>query len=82
MADDVQVAQSLEMVRLRPIEVTGEIVQGLGITLGLSLLWMMEAVRDRVFRLLDRANVRPRTRPASAFPPGQPRRYPPRKAVD
>ncbi|MBV8054095.1 MAG: hypothetical protein JO071_02510 [Deltaproteobacteria bacterium] len=78
--DPLQVSESPEMVRLRPIEVAIEILQGLGITLGLSLLWTMEAVRDRVFRLLERANVRPRTRRASAFPPGQARKRSPRKA--
>ena len=85
MADQVQVSESpeIEIVRLKPIEVAVEIVYGIGIAFGLSLLWMMEAVRDRVFRLLDRANVRPRTRPASAFPPGQPRRHPhPAERVD
>jgi hypothetical protein len=80
MAEQVQVSESAEMERLKPIEVAMEIVHGLGITLGLSVLWMMEAVRDRVFRLLDRANLRPRTRPASAFPPGQPRKRTPRSA--
>jgi hypothetical protein len=30
--------------------------------------------------LLDRFNARPRTRRASAFPPGQPRKHLPRKA--
>lgn len=74
--DRLQVSEPSEMVRLKPIEVAVEIVNGLGIAFGLSLLWMMEAVRDRVFRLLDRANVRPRIRPASAFPPGQPRKHP------
>jgi len=74
--DRLQVAESPEMVRLKPIEVAVEILHGLGIALGLSLLWTMEAVRDRVFRLLDRVNVRPRIRPASAFPPGQPRKHP------
>jgi len=73
-------SEPLEIERLRPIEVAVEILHGFGIALGLSLLWMMEAVRDRVFRLLDRLNARPRSRPASAFPPGQPRKRPPRRA--
>jgi hypothetical protein len=76
----VQVSESPEVERLKPTEVAVEVVHGLGIAIGLSLLWMMEAVRDRVFRLLDRTNVRPRTGPASAFPPGQPRKHPPRRA--
>lgn len=80
MADQMQIAESLEIERLKPIEVAAEILHGLGIALGLSLLWMMEAVRDRVFRLLDRVNARPRIRQASAFPPGQPRKRPPRRA--
>ncbi len=52
-----------------------EIVYGTGITIGLGLLWMLEAVRDGFFRWLDRLNVRPRARRASAFPPGRPRRH-------
>jgi hypothetical protein len=48
---------------------------GTGIMLGLSLLWLLEAVRNIFFRALDRMNVRPRSRRASAFPPGRPRRH-------
>ena len=80
MTDQMQISESLEIERLKPIEVAAEIVHGIGIALGLSLFWIMEAVRDRVFRLLERINARPRTRPASAFPPGQPRKRPPRRA--
>ncbi len=80
MADQLQVSEPPDMQRLKPIEVAFEILCGVGIAFGLSLLWLLEAVRDAVFRLLDRANVRPRTRPASAFPPGQPRKRAPLKA--
>lgn len=52
-----------------------EVLHGIGITLGLWLLWMLEAARDAFFRLLDLVNLRPRTRRASAFPPGRPRRH-------
>lgn len=80
MTDQMEISESLEIERLKPIEVVGEIVHGVGIALGLSLLWIMEAIRDRAFRLLDRINARPRTRPASAFPPGQPRKHAPLRA--
>jgi hypothetical protein len=80
MGNDVQVLEPPEIVQLTPLEHIVEIFHGVGIALGLSLLWMLEAVRDRLFRLLDRANARPHTRPASAFPPGQPRKHAPRKA--
>jgi hypothetical protein len=80
VTEHLQVSELPEMERLKAVEVAIEVLHGIGITLGLSLFWIMEAVRDRVFRLLDRVNVPPRTRPASAFPPGQPRKYPPRKA--
>jgi hypothetical protein len=80
MTEHLQVADAPEMERLKPLEVPGEVVHGIGIVLGLSLLWTMEAVRDRVFRLLDRLNLRPRIGPASAFPPGQPRKRSPRRA--
>jgi hypothetical protein len=79
MGDQLQVSESPEMERLKPFEIAFEILHGLGITLGLSLFWIMEAVRDRVFHLLDRVNLRPHTRPASAFPPGQPRKRPTRR---
>ena len=79
MSDRAQI-ESSELEQLKPFEVALEIVHGVGIALGLSLLWAMEAVRDRIFRLLDRVNARPHTRPASAFPPGQPRKLPPRRA--
>ncbi len=69
-----------EMERLKPIEVALEILHGMGIALGLSLLWILEVVRDGAFRFLDRVNIRPRTGPASAFPPGQPRKRSPRRA--
>ncbi|HJU12258.1 MAG TPA: hypothetical protein VJ728_15345 [Candidatus Binataceae bacterium] len=75
-----QISDSVEVERLKPFETAAEVLQGIGIALGLGLLWIMEAVRDRVFRLMDRANVRPRIRPASVFPPGQPRKRPPRQA--
>lgn len=80
MEDQLQVSESPELIRLKPFEIAGEVLHGVGITLGLGLLWIMEAVRDRVFRLLDRINIRSHTRPASAFPPGQPRKLPPRRA--
>ena len=80
MEDQLQVSESPEMLRLKPLEVAVEVLHGVGITLGLGFLWTMEAVRDRVFRLLDRVNKRSHTRPASAFPPGQPRKLPPRRA--
>jgi hypothetical protein len=52
-----------------------EIIRAIAITLGLSLLWSMEAVRDRFFRLLDRWHVPSiRWRKASAYPPGPDRR--------
>ena len=76
----MEISESPEGEQLKPIEVALEVLHGVGITLGLSLLWAMEAVRDRVFRLLDRFNSRPRRRPVSAFPPGQPRKPAPRRA--
>ncbi len=67
-------------VRGRPL--TGanffkEVAGGIGRAAGLTLLWGLEIVRDAYFRILDRLNVRPRHKRASAFPPGQPRRRKP-----
>jgi hypothetical protein len=52
-------------------------IYGVGIAAGLGLLWVMEAIRNSYFHLLDRLNVKPRRhRRASAFPPGNPRTKP------
>jgi hypothetical protein len=64
-------------VRIQPLrgrELALEIVGGIGRTLGLTLFWGLEIVRDSYFRLLDRLNVRPRHKRASAFPPGKPKK--------
>jgi len=47
-----------------------ELIQAIGVTVGLALLWGLEIIRNRFFRLLDRLNIKPRRRRASAFPPG------------
>lgn len=75
-------AEPLELEQLGARSTALEILKGIGIALGLGLLWMLEAVRDGFFRLLDRVNLRPRSRRASAFPPGRPRRHATVKPVD
>jgi hypothetical protein len=53
------------------------VLYGIGVSLGLALLWFMEVWRNAYFRALDRLNIKPRRRgTASAFPPGQPRKHP------
>jgi len=59
---------------LRGLPLVMEVVGGVGRTLGLTLLWGLEIVRDSYFRQLDRLNIRPRHKRASAFPPGQPKK--------
>ena len=59
---------------LRGLRSCQEVAGGVGRTLGLTLFWGLEIVRDSYFRLLDRLNVRPRRKRASAFPPGQPKK--------
>jgi hypothetical protein len=59
---------------LRGLPLVTEVIGGVGRTLGLTLLWGLEIVRDSYFRILDRLNVRPRHKRASAFPPGQPKK--------
>lgn len=64
---------------VRPLSTVGfllYVLHGAGVTLGLCLLWGLEAVRNNFFRLLDRMNIKARVRKASAFPPGQPRKRP------
>jgi len=68
MTDD---KTELELERLTKTDFLLQLLRGVVITLGLTLLWSMEAVRDRFFRLLDRWHVPSiRWRKASAFPPG------------
>ena len=50
------------------------ILHGIGVSLGLCILWGLEATRNSTFRVLDSMNIKARTRKASAFPPGQPRK--------
>jgi len=64
----------LHIERLRGLALIQEIAGAVGRALGLTLLWGLELVRDSYFRLLDRLNVRPRHKRASAFPPGQPKK--------
>jgi len=74
MTEQIQKPEEpLEIEQLGRVAV--EVLHGIGITLGLWLLWMLEVVRDAFFHLLDRVNLRPRIRRASAFPPGRPRRH-------
>ena len=51
-----------------------EVFTGIGISVGLALLWAFEAMRDRYFRLLDRMKFRPWSHRGSAFPAGRPRK--------
>jgi len=68
MPDD---KMELEKERLTGLEIAFEVVKAVGVSAGLALLWTMEAVRDRFFRLLDRWHVPSlRWRKPSAFPPG------------
>ncbi|HJU28584.1 MAG TPA: hypothetical protein VJ718_05410, partial [Candidatus Binataceae bacterium] len=66
--------EPLVMDRLKPAAVVAEIFYGIGIALGLGMLWAMESLRDVSFRLLDRMNIKARTHRASAFPPGPSRK--------
>ncbi len=82
MADPVQQQapnsqQPFEVQRMGLGGFLGTVLYGVGVSLGLALLWLMEIVRNTVFRTLDRLNIKPRRRgKASAFPPGQPRKRP------
>jgi len=65
----------LEIEQLSRLSYLSEVVQGIGITLGLGILWGLEIVRNAYFRVLDRFNLKPRRRRASAFPPGRPKKH-------
>jgi hypothetical protein len=69
-----KVQVKVEVAPLRGRALVLEVAGGVGRALGLTLLWGLEIVRDSFFRMLDRLNVRPRHKRASAFPPGQPKK--------
>jgi hypothetical protein len=64
----------VQIEQLRGLRLAQEIAGGVGRALGLTLFWGLEIIRDSYFRVLDRLNVRPGRKRASAFPPGQPKR--------
>ena len=65
----------LEIEQLSTLGYFSELAQGIGLTLGMGILWGLEAIRNSYFHLLDRLNFKPRRKPASAFPPGRPRKH-------
>jgi hypothetical protein len=66
----------LEIEQLTTSSHIHEVVRGVGVALGLGLLWALELVRNAYFDALDRLNLKPRRkRRSSAFPPGQPRNH-------
>ena len=73
--EETRPAAPFEIEQLSRLSYLSELVQGLGITLGLGILWGLEMVRNAYFRVLDRLNLKPRRRRASAFPPGRPRKH-------
>jgi hypothetical protein len=76
-SSEEQTPVRVQIQPLRGKELAKEIAGGIGRAMGLTLLWVLEIVRDKFFRLLDRFNVRPRKKRASAFPPGRPRKHTP-----
>ena len=73
--EETRPAAPFEIEQLSRLSYLSELVQGIGITLGLGILWGLEMVRNVYFRVLDRLNLKPRRRRASAFPPGRPRKH-------
>lgn len=68
-------AVKIEIERLPVGNYLKEVTRGVGVMLGLGLLWALEIVRNSYFSMLDRMGVKPRrNRRASAFPPGQPKK--------
>jgi hypothetical protein len=60
----------IKINELRGFEFFLEILRALGALFGMAILWLLEIVRNRFFRLLDRLDFRTRRKRASAFPPG------------
>jgi hypothetical protein len=73
--EETRPSAPLEIEQLSTLSYLSELVQGIGITLGLGILWGLEIVRNAYFRLLERLNLKPRRRRASAFPPGRPKKH-------
>lgn len=67
--------ESLVLDKLKRSSVFAEVFYGIGIMLGLSLLWALESARNASYRVLDKMNIKPRIRHASAFPPGSSREH-------
>jgi hypothetical protein len=70
-----QPAVGVEIKQLSKGEYFLQLFHGIGIMLGMLILWALEIVRNGYFHLLDRFNVKPsRNMYASAFPPGHPKK--------
>jgi hypothetical protein len=67
--------EPLTLDKLPARSVFVEVLYGIAIMSGLALLWGLESIRNAFFRLLDKMNIRPRVRRASAFPPGPSREH-------
>jgi hypothetical protein len=66
----------IEIEHLTASSYLHEVARGVGVSLGLGLLWVLELFRNAYFHALDRLNIKPRRkRRSSAFPPGQPRNH-------
>lgn len=73
-----QAPVQVEIERLTTPSYLWEVVRGVGVVLGLGLLWFLEVIRNAYFRGLDRLSIKPRRkRRVSAFPPGRPRKHQP-----
>ena len=65
----------LDLKHMGPVDFLHQVIHGVGVVLGLGLLWTLESVRNVFFRGLDRFNIKSRPpRKVSAFPPRSPRR--------
>ncbi|HKN01627.1 MAG TPA: hypothetical protein VJX23_14010 [Candidatus Binataceae bacterium] len=70
-----QPAPRVEIEQLTKVHYFLELTHGIGLTLGMLILWSLEVVRNGYFHLLDRMNLKPRRNMrASAFPPGRPKK--------
>ena len=65
----------VDLQHMGPVDFLHQVIHGVGVVLGLGLLWSLESIRNVFFRQLDRFNVKSHPpRKVSAFPPGSPRR--------
>ena len=70
MMESQQPDTPVKINQLSGSEYVLEVLRVTGALFGMGILWGLEIVRNRYFKLLERLNIKPSRKRASAFPPG------------